>query len=90
MLEEAASQLNAENRHLFIVGIPPQASDMLERTGATDEIGADHVFPTTLRWFQAADSALAEALEIVGEHDCGEACPIARHLSVRDITPPMS
>lgn len=89
VLEEAASGMNADGRHLFVVGIPPQEIVLLDRTGATQKIGADHVFPKTLRWFQAADAALVEALGIVGEHECAEGCPIRRHLSVRDITPPM-
>jgi SulP family sulfate permease len=89
VLEEAATQLAAEGRHLFVVGLRERANELLERTGATEEIGEDHVFPTTLRWFQAADQAMAEALKLVGEHECGDDCPIARHLAVQDITPPL-
>ncbi|HJL16745.1 MAG TPA: SulP family inorganic anion transporter [Sandaracinaceae bacterium LLY-WYZ-13_1] len=89
VLEEAAGQLAAEGRHLFLVGLQDQAQTLLERTGAAELIGTDHVFPTTLRWFQAADLAMAEALEHLGDHDCGDACPLARHLAVRDITPPL-
>ena len=79
VLEAAAERMAEAGRHFFLVGLREEASALLERTGAGATIGQDHVIPTSLRWFEAADSAMRAALQLVGEHDCVD-CPVERHL----------
>ncbi len=88
-LEAAARRLQAQGRHLLVVGIRPDAAAVLKRTGTHAVLGADHVFEMTDTWFEASDRGLLEALELVGEHACGERCPIASHLRADDVTPPI-
>lgn len=83
----AAARLRAEGRHLVLVGLRPRATEVLKATGAIAEIGEEHVFPKTSTWFDASDRGLLRAMDLVGEHACGDACPIERHLGRDDTTP---
>ena len=89
ILEAAAARMAAEGRHLYLCGMRKKADDLLARTGAKERIGEEYIIPTksTLTWFEAADVALARALEEIGEHDCDDDCPVARHLETHDFTP---
>ncbi len=79
VLEAAAARLEAGGRHLMLVGVRPDAQRALTRTGLAATLGEDHLYPTTLKWFAAADEAMVRALELVEAHPCGE-CPLVRHL----------
>ena len=84
VISGAAERLAAEGRHLLLVGAGPRTTALLRRTGVAHELGADHVYPTTLGWFEATDTALHKALELVGDHGCGARCPLAVHLATDD------
>jgi len=80
-LTAAAERLRAEGRHLILVGVRAPAAAVLEKIGAIEAIGRDRVFDKVPSWFDASDRGLRLALELVGEHRCDEACPIAAHLA---------
>ncbi len=82
-LEAAADRLEASGRELFIVGVRPDALSLLERSGARARVGSDHVIATNLTFFEAAETAMRAALESVGEHPCGDDCPLQRRLDRR-------
>lgn len=81
VLEAFQARLRTEGRHLFLVGGMSDTTALLERTGTVTRFGQDRVFPHTMKWFEATDTALHHALQAVGEHRCVEpGCPIAHHL----------
>ena len=85
VLQEAHERMRRHGRHLFIVGLRPEAMALLTRTGVAAAIGETALFPSRpAAWFQAVDAAVARAVEVVGEHECAEPCPLARYLSGRD------
>ena len=79
VLEAAGERMQEDGRELFLVGLHEGPCGVLKRTGVTATLGEEHVIPTNLRWFQAADSAMKTALERVGEQRCAD-CPVHRHL----------
>jgi len=88
-LQAAATRLQGQGRHLLIVGVRPEAAEVLKRTGTSDALGHEHMFEKTDTWFESSDRGLLEAVELVGEHACGQSCPIAKHLKADDVTPPL-
>ncbi|MFK7991355.1 MAG: SulP family inorganic anion transporter [Sandaracinaceae bacterium] len=81
VLESVEARLRADGRELFLVGGMADTTELLKRTGTAARFGEDHVFPHTMKWFEATDSALHQALQLVGEHECVEpGCPIVNHL----------
>lgn len=87
-LEAAATQLQMQNRQLYLVGMDEPTVELLERTGAKAKVGEERVIPTSLEFFEAAEQAMAAALEVVGDHECDD-CPIRRRLETsRTIDPP--
>lgn len=79
---ETAAQLRSEGRHLFLVGVRERTMEVLERTGAVEAIGKGQIFLTRPRWFEAMNTALARAVEEVGDHPCRETgCPLREYLA---------
>lgn len=62
----AAETARLNGRHLLLVGMGPEAMQVLERSEAAKSIGAKNLFPTEARWFAALDAARMRALELVG------------------------
>ncbi|MBT8494750.1 MAG: STAS domain-containing protein, partial [Deltaproteobacteria bacterium] len=82
VLISMANRLRDEGRHLMLVGMRPRMMEVIERTGASNELGEDNLFPTTPRWFEAMNAALAKAQELAGEHECRDiGCPMADYLA---------
>jgi len=73
---EAAERLARTDRHLLLVGMRPRAMEVLEASGSAGRVGREALFPTQPGWFVAMGQALAEALEIAGDHTCGDECPV--------------
>lgn len=86
-LVAASERLRAEGRHLVVVGVREPAYQVLERTGAIGKLGEENVLRRTDAWFDASDRGLLRALDLVGEHECHEPCPIEAHLKAEDATP---
>lgn len=86
-IEAAVERLAADGRHLVVVGVRRAALEVMERTGALEKVGRANVFRKTPVWFDASDRGLLRAMDLVGEHACGDACPIERHLRNDDVTP---
>lgn len=77
---EVAEALARSGRTLLLVGMRPRAMEILEASGTAGRLGADALFPTQPGWFVAMEQALERALELAGEHDCGDGCPAAAYL----------
>ena len=67
VLEAAHARLHADGRHLFLVGLQPDALRLLERVGVAEKIGANKIYATRPGWFDAVESALRDAIELVGD-----------------------
>ncbi|MCB9742836.1 MAG: SulP family inorganic anion transporter [Alphaproteobacteria bacterium] len=80
---EVARSLQAQGRHLVMVGMRRETMDILERSGTAAIIGEEFLFPTQDRWFRAMQLALDKALELAGEHDDGGPCPYRVYLEER-------
>jgi len=80
---EVAEGLERSGRHLLLVGMRPRAMEVLEASGTTGRVGADALFPTQPGWFVALDQALERALDLAGEHACGDRCPAVSYLASR-------
>jgi SulP family sulfate permease len=80
VLEATAKKLASEGRALFLLGLRPSGSALLERTGIARGIGRENLFPAQTGWFTAMEAALRRALTLVGKHDCGEHCPFAEYM----------
>jgi sulfate permease, SulP family len=76
VLERFARKLQAQQRHLLLVGMNAETMKVLTRAGVVDVVGDDNLFPTRDRWFGALDAARARAVSLCGQ-DCGS-CPLAR------------
>lgn len=81
VLEAASQQLAGRGKTLLLLGVRAPTLALLEKTGVKDQIGQDNVFPAQSSWFTAMEEALQRALDIVGEHACGRACPFAEYLA---------
>ena len=81
VLEAASHQLARRGKTLLLLGLRSSALELLERTGVRDYVGQENVFPAQSSWFTAMEEALQRALDIVGEHACGQACPFAEYLA---------
>lgn len=68
----AHARLAAEGRHLFLVGLRPDAMRLLERVGVADELGRERLYPTQPGWFAAMDDAISDALAIAGTEEAHE------------------
>jgi len=82
VLEAAAQKLASRGRMLFLLGLKGPAIEFLERTGFAERIGKENIFPIEPGWFSAMESALQRALERVGDHACGRACPFSEYLAL--------
>ncbi|MFO7567055.1 MAG: SulP family inorganic anion transporter [Enhygromyxa sp.] len=72
-----ADLLHARGRHLVLVGMTPDLSEVLERSGASAVIGEDNLFPTRRRWFAALRAAIERAVELAADKHAPD-CPLAR------------
>jgi SulP family sulfate permease len=85
-LEPVADKLRAEGRSLLLVGLPPQMMDLLAQTGIAHHLGKENLFAIADRHFSALELALRRALELAGEHGCGDACPLREYLSKHSVS----
>jgi len=81
VLVAIAQQLKKRGAGLFLVGMRPEAMEVLRRAEATEQIGADRVFPTRPGWFDAMDAALEAALD---HSNAPDDSPLRRYLALRD------
>lgn len=81
VLEAASQQLAGRGKTLLLLGVRPAALELLEKTGVRDHVGQENVFPFHSTWHTAMEEALRRALDLVGEHACGPACPFAEYLA---------
>lgn len=80
VLDRIATQLQSEGRHVILAGMRPRTMALLERTGLSERVGGANLFPTEPQWFSAMEKAMRRALELAGDHACGEHCPVAEHV----------
>ena len=66
---------------ITITPTPPVVTITAPSPGPIAPLGPARVFEKGPRWLVAADRGLRLALQVVGAHPCGEACPIAAHLA---------
>lgn len=59
-----AEGMAAQGRHLVLVGMRPDAMEVLERSGAAERIGRQNLVPTRSGWFEAMDEGVTRALEL--------------------------
>jgi SulP family sulfate permease len=85
-LEPVAERLRAEGRSLLLVGLPPQMMDLLAQTGIAHRLGSENLFAIADRQFSALELALRRALELAGEHGCGDSCPLREYLSKHTVS----
>jgi SulP family sulfate permease len=81
VLARAALELDAEGRHLLLVGMRGDTMARLREMGLEETVGVADLFPSRPGWFEAMDLALARALELAGQHE--EGCPIEAYLAER-------
>jgi SulP family sulfate permease len=81
VLASAARELDAEGRHLLLVGMRSDTMARLRETGLEETVGVADLFPSRPGWFEAMDLALERALELAGEHE--DRCPIEQYLEAR-------
>lgn len=81
VLEAASQQLAGRGKTLLLLGLRSSALALLEKTGVRDHVGQENVFPVQSSWHTAMEEALRRALDLVGEHACGHACPFAEYLA---------
>ena len=67
VLIAARQRLEAEGRHLLLVGMKPHMMETLRRVGLTDAFPDEALFPTEKEWFVAMDRALVHAASLVEE-----------------------
>ncbi|MDD9935142.1 MAG: SulP family inorganic anion transporter [Myxococcales bacterium] len=91
VLADAAERARVRDQTLVLAGLRADAMDVLTRTSALERIGADAVFPSQPGWFVAMRSALAYATRLVGDHACGDSCPVGRYAGrASELPPPLS
>jgi SulP family sulfate permease len=83
ILEATAQKLASQGRTLILLGLRRPALTLLERTGVSEQIGRENIFPTQAGWFTAMEAALQRALALTGEHACGKQCPLAEYLAAQ-------
>jgi len=84
ILEQVGVRMAEEGRQLILVGMREPAMAILINTGIADVLGRENLYPSEPRWYAALEAALLRALELVGEHPCGEDCAIEGWLDRRD------
>jgi SulP family sulfate permease len=84
VLESIADQLKQEHKMLLLLGLRPSALRLLEETGIAERLGRENLFPAQPGWFTAMESALHRALALVGQHSCGERCPLVEYLAAQN------
>ena len=70
----------------MLVGLPPEMMDLLAKTGIAHHLGNENLFAIADRHFSALELALRRALELAGEHDCGDTCPLRECLSKHTVS----
>lgn len=69
VIEATHQRMRAQGQHLLLVGLRPRAMRVLEQMGIAEAMGPKALFPTKPGWFQAMDTALARARELVSPKD---------------------
>lgn len=70
VLRTVDTALQAQGRHLLLVGMRPRTMELLRATGIAAHLGDEDLFPTESAWFGAMDKALERAVELAeAEHD---------------------
>lgn len=85
VLESTGSTLKKEGKTLLLLGLRPAAMQLLEQTGIAERLGQENLFPAQSGWFTAMEAALRRALELTGEHACGQQCPLAEYMAAQDL-----
>ena len=85
VLESTGSTLKKDGKTLLLLGMRPAALQLLEQTGIAERLGRDNLFPAQSGWFTAMEAALRRALELTGEHACGQQCPLAEYMAAQDL-----
>ena len=85
LLESSQRQLQRAGKTLMVLGMRPDAIQLFETTGITQQIGRQNIFPVQSGWFTAMEAALQRALPLAGEHGCGTQCPFATYLTAQDV-----
>lgn len=85
VLESTGSTLKKEGKTLLLLGMRPAALQLLEQTGIAERLGQENLFPAQSGWFTAMEAALRRALELTGEHACGQQCPLAEYMAAQDL-----
>jgi sulfate permease, SulP family len=88
VLESLAQKLASQGRTLILLGLRRSALTLLERTGSSERIGQENIFPVQAGWFTAMEAALRRALLLAGEHACGKECPLAEYLATQEALRP--
>jgi SulP family sulfate permease len=80
VFDAVAQKLAREGRTLLLLGLRSPLLQLLERTGVADRIGRENLFPAQSGWFAAMEGALRRALQLTGQHSCGDHCPLADYV----------
>ena len=80
VLDAVAQGLAREGRTLLLLGLRSPLLQLLERTGVADRIGRENLFLAQSGWFTAMEGALRRALQLTGQHSCGDHCPLADYV----------
>ena len=84
LIEAAAKKLASEGRTLLLLGLRLPVMTLLAQTGIAHRIGAENLFSVQSGWFTAMEAALRRALSLVGEHRCGQDCPLTDYVNTQE------
>lgn len=70
LIGQAASRLAAAGRRLVLVGVQPEARELLERVGVLAILGADNVYPPSEQLFGGLGRAIRSFHEAIPDHRC--------------------
>ncbi|NOY25407.1 MAG: SulP family inorganic anion transporter [Oligoflexia bacterium] len=85
VLAATAQRMRGQHRDLLLLGMKARTVTYFDRTGLTQVVGTNHIFPSRSdHWFSALADALRWAMSRLEHHDCGGDCPYERWLRRHD------
>ncbi|MCB9687294.1 MAG: SulP family inorganic anion transporter [Alphaproteobacteria bacterium] len=90
VLKRAHANMEAQGRHLMLVGMREDMMQRLEDIGVAEEFGPQDLLPTEPGWFVAMNHAVERAMTLVDKdrcHLCQGECPLADYIQHRAQAP---
>ena len=76
VLVSLVEMLRGAHKDLYFCGLKPQVRSLLEHTHFIEEVGLDHIFPTT-------KEAVVKLTKTLHKHSDADECPLRRHIQVQ-------